>query len=265
VARTLQAAAAPRSLVVEAFAEALQRGEACRRPDLVRAAEAELKAADEETYWRHVVGRLRGRGHPEDTAALGEGHSETATVLFLNLQQFAPFCQGLDPEAVLQTLNQILADLTVVLDRYQVRITAHLGGGFMALARDADHAGRAIEAALDMLQVAAEFNKPREVLGLRLLPVSIGIASGAVCLGDIGTYQKMDFTAVGMPVNLAARLMRQADPTALCVSQETYHLVQGRFLFRPDNPRRVELGGIGIREVYDVVGRKEGPSGFSRR
>ncbi len=266
LARTLQLANAPRYLVIEAFREALERAEFCRRSNLVRVVEDELKAVDEETYWRHIVGRLRGRGHPHDTSSLVEGESETATVLFLNLRHFSAFCQGLDAEAAMLALNQILADMTAVLDRYQARITCHLGGGFMALVRNTDHAERAVHAALDLLQVASEFNRPRVILGLRLLPVSIGIASGAVCLGNIGTYYKLEFTAVGIPATLAAWLMRQADSSAPCISQETYHMVQDRFLFREGNPRRLEHKSLGFRDVYDVIGRKEDPtSGFSRR
>jgi class 3 adenylate cyclase/predicted Ser/Thr protein kinase len=265
LARTLQAAGAPSRQVTQAYEDALRRAEAHRRPDLVAVLDEELRAASEEAYWRHAFRRSRGHGHPDDTAPLSQGESETATVLFLNLLRFVPFSQGLDPEEVLQALNQVLGDLDAVLERYDAHVTALLGGGFMALLRHPGHAERGVRAALDLLGVVAEFNCPREVLGLRLLPASVGVASGAVCLGNIGSYRKMDFTAVGLPVNLAARLMREADPAAPCISQETFVMVRDRFLFRPDGPRRVDLKGLGVREVYDVIGRKdEPPSGFSR-
>src|SRR5262249_44296201 len=104
LARTALAADQPRSLVLEAFLDALQRAEACRRSDLVCTIEEELKAVDEEAHWRHIFGRVRGRGHPEDTSSLREGRSEIASVLFLNLHQFVTFSQGLDPEEVMQVL-----------------------------------------------------------------------------------------------------------------------------------------------------------------
>jgi class 3 adenylate cyclase len=266
LARTLQAGGALPRQVTQAYQEALQQAEALRRADLVAVIDEELRAADEEAYWRHAFRRSRGHAHPEDTAALGKGTSETATVLFLNLHQFVPFSQGLDPEEVMQALNQVLGDLDAVLERHDAQTTALLGGGFMALLRQAGHAERAVRAGLELLQVVAEFNRPREVLGLRVLPARVGIASGGVCLGNVGSYRKMDFTAVGMPVNLASRLMREADPAMPCISEETFHLVRDRFLFRPDNPRRVELKGLGVREAYDVLGRKEDPSsGVPRR
>ena len=266
LARTLQAGgAAPRQVTLE-YLEALQRAEGCRRADLVAVIDEELRAVDEEAYWRYAFRRSRGHGHPEGTGALGDGSSETATVLFLNLRQFVPFSQGLDPEQVMQALNQIIGDLDAVLEKHDAHTTALLGGGFMALLRHAGHAERAVRAALDLLQVVSEFNRPREVLGLRILPAGVGVASGALCLGNVGSYRKMDFTAVGMPVNLAARLVREADPAMPCVSEETFRLVRDRFLFGPNNPRRIELKGLGARDVYDVMGcNLDSSSGISRR
>lgn len=256
IARALQAAGAMKRLVTQAFVDALRRAEVCRRTNLVRLIEEELKNADEEAHWQHVFQRARGRGVPEDTGSLVAGVTEAASVLLLNLRGFLVFCQGLDGEEVMLTLNQLLADLSAVLERRRGMVTAYLGGGFMALFREAGHAARAVDAGLDMLGVLEEFNRPREVLGLRLMPVSIGIASGPVCVGNIGTYHKMDFTAVGAAVNLASRLMRQGEPGVVCISQETYELVRDRFTFHGDGPRIVELKDIGSRPAWDVRARR---------
>ena len=266
LARALaEARAAPR-LVVQALEEALRRAEAGRRGDLVESIEEELRGVDEEALWRHVFRRVRGHGAPEATASLSSGTSEMATVLFLSLKDFVPFCQGLDPEEVMLTLNQLLADLEGVLVCHGAQVMSYLGGGFMALLRQADHAERALAAALDLLAVLAEFNRPRAVLDLRQLPAWVGVASGPVFLGNIGTYRKMSFTAVGAAVNLAARLMRQASEDAPCVSQETRELAGDRFVYRADDPRHLDLEGIGRRPVWDLVGRKpKQPSGFSGR
>jgi class 3 adenylate cyclase len=266
-ARALQAAKAMPRLVRQAFADALDRAESSRRVLLVRTASEELRAFDKEAYWRHAFRRVRGRGIPEDTTSLAAGASEVATALFLNLRGFVGFTQGLDAEEVLLALNQLLADLAAALDRHRTEVVSYLGGGFIALARETGHAHRAVSAALDMLAVVTEFNRPRELLGLRLLPAEIGIASGPVFLGNIGTYRKMTFTAVGPAVNLAARLMRQSDKSlnAPCISRETYELVRDRFVFHPDSPRTIELKDLGRREVWDVIGRSaERSSGSSR-
>ena len=256
IARTLLASGALRPLIVSAFLDALRRAEGCRRTDLVRAAEEELKDVDHDTYWGHIVRRLRGRAATMDTDSLIDGSSEVATVVVVNLKGFLPFCQGKEPEEVMQTVNQMMADLGAVLDRHEAHILAHLGGGLIALTRGPTHARRAVEAACDLIGVADEVNRPRVVLGLAQLPVQVGVASGTVFLGNIGTYQKMDFTAVGNPVNLAVRLVRQADCLSPCISREVHEMVGNRFAFAPGNPRIIDLEGIGRREVWDVIGRQ---------
>src|SRR5262249_15567791 len=105
IARTRQAANNMPQMITQAYVDALEQAENSRRPDLVRMVEEELKGVDEEAHWRHVYHRARGRGVTEDTTSLSTGSSELATVLFLNLQGFIAFCQGLDPEDVMVTLN----------------------------------------------------------------------------------------------------------------------------------------------------------------
>jgi class 3 adenylate cyclase len=255
LARVLAATQAPVRLVVRAYQDALGRAEACRRGDLVALIEQELGNIDPEALSRHVFRRVRGHGAPEDTSSLNEGTSESATVLSLELAHFEQFCQGLDPEAVLWTLNQLLADMEGVLDRHRAHVVTYLGGGFLALLREAGHAERAVDAALELRATIAEFNQPRAILGLPLLPARVGIASGLVFLGNIGTYRHLDFTAVGPPVNLAASLMRRADPAAPCISQDTYELVRDRFQYRTESPRQLDIAGIGARQAWDVIER----------
>jgi adenylate cyclase len=156
----------------------------------------------------------------------------------------------------MRTLNQMMADLSEALERQRGFVTSYLGGGFMALFRGAGHAVRGVEAALELITVVNSFNRPRAVLGLRQLPVRIGVASGSLFLGNIGTYYKMDFTAVGTPVNLASRLMRAADSNRPCIAQYTYELTGDAFETAEGCPRAIDLPGIGRRTVWDVTGRK---------
>jgi serine/threonine protein kinase/class 3 adenylate cyclase len=255
LARAMAETQTPVRLVVRAYQDALQRAEACRRGDLVAKIEEELHDIDPEVHSRHVFRRVRGHGAPEDTSSLHEGTSESVTILSLELVHFEQFCQGLDPEAVLWTLNQLLAEMEGVLDQHRACVVTYLGGGFLALLREAGHAERAVDAALELRATIAEFNRPRTILGLPLLPARVGIASGLVFLGNIGTYRHLDFTAVGPPVNLAASLMRRADPASPCISQETYEQVRDRFLYRSESPRQLEVVGIGTRQAWDVIER----------
>lgn len=257
IARTLRAAQEVPDLVTQAYLDALHRAEDCRRENLVRAIEQELRGHDVEAYAEHVFRRVRGPSVTGDTGSLSEGASETATCLFVNLSGFISYCQGLDSGEVMRTLNQLLNDLGTALEKRGGFVTSYLGGGFMALVRGVDHAGRAVQAALDLIAVVEEFNRPRAVLGLKQLPVRIGAATGSMYLGNIGTYHKMDFTAVGPPVNLASRLMREARPQVPCISKETWELLGDHFTFAPDNPRVIDRVEIGRPDAWDVLGRKQ--------
>jgi class 3 adenylate cyclase len=266
LARTLARIRVPKGQVIRAYEEALRRAEACRRGDLVAQLERELGGIDPELVSKHLFRRVRGHGAPEGVSSLNEGSSDAATVLCLELVDFEGFCQGLDPAAVMWTLNQLLADLQGILDRHKAQVLTYLGGGFMALLRETGHAERAVEAALELRETMADFNRPRDALDLPLLPARIGVATGLVFLGNIGTYRHLDFAAVGPPVNLAASLMRRADPASPTISQETYEAVRDRFLYTPQSPRRVDVTGIGSRQVWDVTGRGTRPgSGRSIR
>ena len=67
-----------------------------------------------------------------------------------------------------------------------------------------------MQAGLDLVAVAEAFNRPRAVLGLRQVPVRIGIATGSVSIGNVGTYRRMDFTAIGRSVAEAQKRAYEA-------------------------------------------------------
>jgi adenylate cyclase len=255
IARTLRDSGASAPLVTRAYREAIHRAEDTRHAPLVRAIEEDLREVDFEAYLRHIYRRARGYDIEEDTPSLLSGDTEAGTVLLLDLPGFTEFSQGLDGESVLMTFNQLMADFSDVLSRYQGRVTSYRGNGVMALVRDARHAERAVQAALDLVASLEEFNRPRQVLGLPLFHLRIGINTGDVLLGNIGTYDKMDFTAIGATVNLAGALRNEAQPGLPCISRPTYELVRERFVFQP-GPRTATITEFGPVEVWDVVKRR---------
>jgi class 3 adenylate cyclase/Flp pilus assembly protein TadD len=230
IARTFRDSGVATPVVTRAYCEALRRAELARLDPLVRDVEQELHEVDIEAYQRHIYQRARG---------------------------FSEFSHGLDPEAVLVTFNHLMADFADVLARHQARVIAYRGNGLMALARDSRHAERGVSAAVDLGSAMEEFNRPRDLLGLPRFHVRIGISSGDLLLGNVGTYMKMDFTAIGATVNLAGALRNEATPGFPCISRGTYDLVRERFVYRDGPPRQVQVAGFGLVEVWDVVGKKE--------
>jgi class 3 adenylate cyclase len=253
LARTQRDARSQTPLVSRAFLEALARAEQCRRGHLVQAIEQELREVDPDAYYRHLLRRVRGQGDWEETADLGSGTAEVLTVVFMDLQGFLESARGHDPEVVLLTFNQMLADLEEVLERYRAQVLNYFGDGFMAILRQARHAERAVQAGLDLMQAVRDFNRPREVLGQPLFQARIGINTGTVFLGNVGTYRKMDFTAVSPAVSLAARLLNWAEPGLPCLSRATRELLPDLFVFKTDAPRVVTPTGLGPCEVWDAT------------
>jgi class 3 adenylate cyclase len=263
-ARTLAAAGEPAALVIQTLREALRSAEACRRAELVERIETELRCLDPEAYWSHLFQRVRGRAVTEGATSLLSGSRETGTVLYLDLKGSTEYALGRDPEDVMMTINQMMAESVAVLRRYDARVSAFRGDGFLALLRGPDHALRAVHAGLDLTQAIVAFNAPREVLGLPLFTTRVGIATGELFFGNVGTYDKMDYTALGTTANLGARLESAAQPGYPCISQATYEMVRDRFNYREGSPRKCELKGLGEHLMWDVKEvaprPEEGPS-----
>ncbi len=256
IARTLRAAGSPAPLVTRSYLEALTRAEDCRHAPLVEAIEEELRDADFEAYLRHVYRRARGHGIDEDAPSLLTGTTEVLTLLLFDLPGFDDLAHGMDPGTALVTFNQLMADCTEVLARHGAQVMAYRGGGLMALVREARHAERGVEAALDLVAAVEEFNRPREVLGLPLLHGRIALHTGEVLLGNVGTYHKMDFTALGAPIRLARGLLHEARPDLPCLSATTRGQLRERFVYESASPRTVAVPGMGECEVWDLLRRK---------
>jgi class 3 adenylate cyclase/Tfp pilus assembly protein PilF len=257
IARLAQAAGEPRPLTTIEFTSALAMAESCRRAHLVRGIEEELKAVNAEAFLTRVFRRARGRGIPDETDSLISGINEPLTVIFLDIKGSTSYALETPPEVVMMSFNQMMANAVGVLRQHDARINEFRGDGFMAMFRGQYHAMRAVSAALDLCRLNGEYNEPRIILGLKPFAIRIGISTGDAVLGNVGTYDLMDYTALGTTTNLGARLESVADPGIPCISQRTYNEVRGRFRYRDGSPRVIVAKGLeelGEQQVWDVVG-----------
>ena len=253
-ARTLRARKAPPTVLRHALARALERAESCRRTRLVREAEAEMRRADMQQYALHAYHRATGKNIEEDDVCLFEGVPETVTVLFMDLKNSTEFVVCHDPRWVLMSLNQIFAELDQETRKFNASVNQYLGDGFMAYFRGEDHARRAVSAALELTRVIENVNRPRVLLNLPRFEARLGIASGEVVLGHVGTFRKFDYTAVGQTTHLAARLQSEAEVGMPCIGRTTYERVSRAFTFKNAAGRDTQLKGFGEQRVWDVVG-----------
>jgi len=141
------------------------------------------------------------------------GQKRVLSCFFSDLAGFTPLAERLGEQRTVQLLNRYFDRVTELLqDRHGGYLNKFLGDGvfafFGAPVPQEDHARRALTAALDYLREVHSLNESldRQQLGDTRLSVRIGIATGEVMVGNCGSTHRMDYTAIGDPVNLASRL-----------------------------------------------------------
>jgi adenylate cyclase len=143
--------------------------------------------------------------------ALG-GEVRESTVLFADIRGFTSLSEGMPPEELLQMLNAYLGRMCRVIERENGVIDKYIGDEVMAIfgapLSQTDHALRAVTAALGMLQELTLFNQEQKAISpiAPMLRIGIGIASGPVIAGNVGSPERLNYTVLGDTVNLASRL-----------------------------------------------------------
>ncbi|MBI2207192.1 MAG: AAA family ATPase [Candidatus Rokubacteria bacterium] len=158
-----------------------------------------------------------------------EGERKQVTVLFADVENFTRLGERLDPEVLHEVMDRVFAVLLDVIHRYEGTVNQFTGDGVMALFGAPialeDHAQRAVEAALEVQRtMAASADEFRGAFG-SAPALRIGLNTGRVVVGKIGDDLRMDYTAQGDTVNLAARLQALADTGTVAMSAATQHLV----------------------------------------
>jgi adenylate cyclase len=158
-------------------------------------------------------------------------HLEKLTVLFADMRGFTQLCQSLpSPVAIQQQLNEFISMLADEVIAHDGMVNKFLGDGLMALFRRDNHAERAVKAAFQIVDRFAEMKKrwnDESSEQLDFLDVGMGIVTGEVTIGGIGSDNVRDFTAIGSAVNLAAALEEEArDGKRIIVNHLTYTFVK---------------------------------------
>ena len=146
--------------------------------------------------------------HP-DRAELG-GKRREMTVLFSDIRGFTAVTEKGNPEDLVAQLNEYFSRMVEVVFRHQGTVDKFVGDMVMALfgapLDDADHAEHAVPTAVDMVRELGELNRTWAADGMAQLDIGIGINSGDMIAGNIGSSSIMSYTVIGDNVNLGARL-----------------------------------------------------------
>jgi adenylate cyclase len=217
-----------------------------------------------ETFGKYVDPRVV-RGLLENRLPAEGGERHVMTVFFSDLAGFTEMCEGLTPDTAVRFLNRYFSLMSEVIRERQGIIDKYIGDSVMAywgppFTDETSHAELCCHAALDQLTRLEQFRAGLpDLLGIRHgLPevdVRMGIASGEVTVGNIGSETARGYTVIGDTVNLASRL-EQANKfygTRILVSEDTRRQVSGELAFREIDSLRVAGKTEPVR-VFELLG-----------
>jgi adenylate cyclase len=154
----------------------------------------------------HLVDQMSRE--PQRFAAMTSENREL-TMLFADVRGFTRIAEGMSPELLREFINDYLTTMTDVIHSHGGTVDKYIGDAIMAFwgapLADQQHADNAVTAAMQMLQEAERLSIAFERRGLPALAIGVGINTGVVCVGDMGSKSRRAYTVLGDAVNLAAR------------------------------------------------------------
>jgi adenylate cyclase len=193
-------------------------------------------------------------------ARLG-GQRREMTVLFSDIRGFTTVTERGQPEEIVGMLNEYFTRMVDIVFRHRGTVDKFVGDMVMALfgapLDDPDHADHAVEAALEMIAELVELNQGWKAQGrFAELDIGVGVNTGIMIAGNIGSDAIMSYTVIGDAVNLGSRLesLNKQYGTRIIVSDATRRALKGRYLYRP-------LGEVVVKgktepvAIFEVTGR----------
>jgi adenylate cyclase len=199
--------------------------------------------------------------HPEQLRLGGERRE--ITLLFTDIRGFTTMTENLlEPEAVVKLLHDFLNPMSNIIINHGGTIDKYMGDAIMALfgapLMQADHPRHACRAALEMVASLATLNQIWTEQGRPLLKVGVGVNTGPVAVGNMGSDRLFDYTAIGDNVNLASRLegLNKYYSTSILISDSTATALGNDFILRDVDVVRVKGRVQGVR-IHELLGEGE--------
>jgi len=213
-------------------------------------------------FGKYVPGELVRQLVNRGQAAHIGGQREELTVFFSDIQGFTPISELLEPEPLMNHLSEYFDHATNVISTHRGTVDKYIGDAVMAFwgapTPESDHAYLACLAALDYQQRVQQLNAKWTAEGKVILPTRIGIHSGEVIVGNMGSAERMNYSVLGDAVNIASRLegAGKVYGTTIIAGETVYQKTADRMIFRPLD-RVAVLGRKQSIMIYELLGNKE--------
>ncbi len=187
------------------------------------------------------------------------GDLRQVTILMSDIRQFSNICENLEPENVMRLLNTYLGTMSDIIMEFQGTVDEFIGDGILAIfgapiGRE-DDAERAIQCALRMQDAVKNINREYTAAGLPEVSMGIGINTGSVIAGNIGSEKRSKYGIVGHNVNLTARIEQQTLGGEILISESTLDKLTGGYQI--GRSEQVKVKGIQKHvAIYEIIGRE---------
>ncbi len=194
------------------------------------------------------------------------GERVEVTMLFSDIRGFTSMSEKMQPEEVIEMLNEYMTEMSKIIDAHRGVIDKFVGDEIMAIygapVPVTDESGEhidaylAVKSAVVMMKKLEELNNERERRGQHKIFIGIGLNTGEVVAGNMGSENRLNYTVLGDNVNLAARLCDKAERMMVLVSESTYEKVMDHVVAKKQPPLKVK-GKEKPLNVYSIIDFKE--------
>lgn len=234
------------------------------KKELEKEYEAKLELEHEKKKMQNVFGMyvdpIIVESLMNNTLTLDQrGKLQEITVLFSDIRGYTSISEKLLPDQVISFLNEYFTAMTEVILGYGGMIDKYIGDSIMCLfgapVSQEDHRQNALDCAMEMIQVFELWQtKWEQIYGFKP-QLGIGLASGNAIVGNVGSFQKLSYTAVGDTVNMASRLESLAKPMLVYISEDLYKNLpeesKKKYKYEELEPMKIK-GKEGLHKVIAV-------------
>jgi len=190
------------------------------------------------------------------------GEKRNITIFFSDIRGFTSISEKLEPEELVRLLNDYLTEMTSIIIKNQGLVDKFMGDAIMAFwgapLDQPDHAEMACLSSLEMMDKLRELQKKWKKEGIPSFDIGIGLNSGDAIVGNMGSSNRFDYTAMGDNVNIASRLegLNKIYGTNIIISENTYKIIKDKFKTRKLDTVKVK-GKKKPIVIYELLSRKD--------
>lgn len=223
-----------------------------------------LEDISQEKRMKATMYRYMTPGVAERVMALGDdalmvGERKDVTILFSDIRGYTALTEKMEAADVVSLLNDYFETMVEAVFNFEGTLDKFIGDALMAVFGAPlpleNHAWMSVQSALDMRRRLAEFNDRRRLSSQPIIRIGIGISSGAVVSGNIGSQKRMDYTVIGNGVDISSRLegVTKEYGCDIILSEFTYNLCQEQVWVRELDCIRVKGKSRPIN-IYELIG-----------